>query len=189
MNFRTRQSKLLFGSGAIVVILVGAFALRSYGQFGYSRYTSPPANVAATVAGKKITVDYYAPSMHGRKIMGGLVPFGEVWCTGANWATKITTEAPLQMGSLKLPAGSYSIWTIPNAGEWTLIINKQTGQFHKDYDSSTDFGRTKMELKTLAAPVETFKIDVRADGGNKGTLALDWETTEAYIPFTVSGRN
>jgi hypothetical protein len=73
--------------------------------------------------------------------------------------------------------------------EWTLIINKQTGQFHKDYDSSTDFGRTKMELKTLPAPVETFKIGVRSDGGNKGTLALDWETTEAYIPFTVAEKN
>ena len=185
MNFRTRQGKLLFGGGAIVVILVGIFALRSYGQYGDSRYTSPPANVAATVAGKKITVDYYAPSMHGRKIMGGLVPFGEVWCTGANWATKITTEANLQMGGLKLPAGSYSIWTLPNANEWMLIINKQTGQFHKDYDSSTDFGRTKMNLKALASPVETFKIELRSEGGNQGTLALDWEKTEASIPFTA----
>ena len=145
-----------------------------------------PANVAATIAGKKITIEYYAPSMHGRKIMGSLVLYGEVWCTGANWATKITTEANLQMGGLKLPAGSYSIWTLPNATEWTLIINKQTGQFHKDYDSSTDFGRTKMNLKTLPDPVETFKIDLRSDGGNKGTLALDWEKTEASIPFTVS---
>ena len=169
-------------SSSSLVFLPG----RPTASIGYSKYTSPPANVAATIAGKKITIEYYAPSMHGRKIMGGLVPFGEVWCTGANWATKITTEAPLQMGTLKLPAGSYSIWTLPNANEWTLIINKQTGQFHKDYDSSTDFGRTKMNLKTLAAPVETFKIDLRSDGGNKGTLALDWETTEASIPFTVS---
>jgi hypothetical protein len=176
---------LFFGGSGIVLILVGVFAWTSYGQFGPSKYTSPPANVATTIAGKKITIDYYAPSMHGRKIMGGLVPFGEVWCTGANWATKITTEASLQVGSLKLPAGSYSIWTLPNANEWTLIINKQTGQFHRDYDSSTDFGRTKMNLKALAAPVETFKIDLRSDGGNKGTLALDWETTEASIPFTV----
>jgi Protein of unknown function (DUF2911) len=185
MKTKSGRRMLLFGGGAVVIILVSAFALRSYGQYGYSRYTSPPANTEATVAGKKITIDYYAPSAHGRKIMGGLVPFGEVWCTGANWATKITSEAPLQMGSLKLPAGSFSIWTIPDAREWTLIINKRTGQFHKDYDSSTDFGRTKMELKTLASPVETFKIDVRDDGGNKGTLALDWETTEAYIPFTI----
>jgi Protein of unknown function (DUF2911) len=181
-----RKKVLLFGGFGIVVVLIGVFAWASYGQFGRSQYTSPPANVAATIAGKKITVDYYAPSMHGRKIMGGLVPFGEVWCTGANWATKLTTETNLQMGTLKLPAGSYSIWTLPNANDWTLIINSRTGQFHKDYDSSTDFGRTKMNLKTLASPVETFKIELRSDGGKQGTLALDWETTEASIPFTIS---
>lgn len=165
---------------AIVAIVAGA----SRFQFG-SRYTSPPANVTTTVAGKRITIDYYAPSMHGRKVMGGLVPFGEVWCTGANWATKITTEANLEMGTLKLPAGSYSIWTLPNENEWTLIINKQTGQFHLNYDASRDFGRTKMNLKKLAAPVETFTIELRPETGNKGTLALLWETTEASIPFTV----
>jgi len=186
MTIEKSKRALFVGGSGIVVILVGLFAWRSDGQFGQSKYTSPLANVAATIAGKKITIEYYAPSAHGRKIMGGLVPFGEVWCTGANWATKITTEANLQMGGLKLPAGSYSIWTLPNANEWTLIINKQTGQFHKDYDSSTDFGRTKMNLKTLANPVETFKIDLRSDGGNQGTLALDWETTEASIPFTVT---
>jgi hypothetical protein len=186
MSISAQKKNLLFGGVGIVLVLIGAFAWASYGQFGRSKYTSPPANVAATIAGKKITVDYYAPSMHGRKVMGGLVPFGEVWCTGANWATKLTTEANLQMGTLKLPAGSYSIWTLPNANEWTLIINSRTGQFHKDYDSSTDFGRKKMNLKTLASPVETFKIDLRSDGGNHGTLALVWETTEASIPFTVS---
>jgi hypothetical protein len=186
MMFSARKKVLLFGGAGIVVVLIGVFAWTSYGQFGRSQYTSPPANVAATIAGKKITIEYYAPSMHGRKIMGNLVRFGEVWCTGANWATKLTTEANLQIGGLKLPAGSYSIWTLPAANQWTLIINKQTGQFHKDYNSSTDFGRTKMNLKTLPSPVETFKIDLRSDGGNQGTLALDWETTEASIPFTVS---
>jgi hypothetical protein len=186
MSIGARKRVLFFGGFGIALVLVGAIAWASYGQFGQSKYTSPPANVATTIAGKKITIDYYAPSTHGRKVMGGLVPFGEVWCTGANWATKLTTEANLQMGALKLPAGSYSIWTLPNANEWTLILNRRTGQFHKDYDSSTDFGRTKMNLKTLANSVETFKIDLRSDGGNKGTLALVWETTEASIPFTVS---
>ncbi len=149
------------------------------------RYTSPPATVSATIAGKRINVEYYAPSTHGRKVMGGLVPFGQVWCTGANYATAITSDAALQMGSLKLPKGSYSIWTLPTEKEWTLIINKQTGQFHLNYDPSRDFGRTKMNLKTLAAPVETFRIELRSEGANKGTLALLWERTEASIPFTV----
>ena len=179
------KSRSLVLGGLVIVIAVGAAAWAVHAQFGRSKYTSPPASVAATIAGDQISIEYYAPSMHGRKVMGGLVPFGVVWCTGANWATKITTQANLEMGGLKLPAGSYSIWTLPNQNEWTLIINKQTGQFHLNYDSSQDFGRTKMNLKTLAAPVETFKIELRADGGNKGTLALLWETTEASIPFTV----
>ena len=170
---------------------LASYLLAGFAAFAFAsvasaqRYTSPPANVAAVIGGDHITIDYYAPSMHGRKIMGNLVPYGEVWCTGANWATKITTESDLDINGLKLPKGSYSIWTLPNEKQWMLIINKQTGQFHKDYDSSTDFGRTKMNLKTLAAPVETFKIELRSDGGNKGTLALDWETTEAFIPFTA----
>lgn len=157
----------------------------SSAQFGRSRYTSPPAHAEGTVGGHKIAIDYYSPSMHGRKVFGGLVPFDTVWCTGANYATKITSDAPLQMGDLKIPAGSHSIWTIPDPKQWTLIVNNETGQFHLDYNESQDFGRTKMNSKPLDAPVETFKIEVRSDGGNKGTLALDWEKTEAYMPFTV----
>ena len=183
---KMKNRSFIFIGLAIVAGLVGVLAWTSYGQFGRSKYTSPPASVAATIAGKQINIEYYAPSMHDRKIMGSLVPFGVVWCTGANWATKLTTAANLEMGSLKLPAGSYSIWTLPNQNEWILIINKQTGQFHLNYDSSQDFGRTKMNLKTLAAPVETFKIELRSDGGNKGSLALLWETTEASIPFRVA---
>src|SRR5712675_1847523 len=182
---KIKNRRFAFVGLAIVALLVGVFAWRSYGQFGRSKYTSPPASVAATIAGNPINIEYYAPSMHGRKVTGGLVPFGVVWCTGANWATKITTQANLEMGGLKVPAGSYSIWTLPNQNEWTLIINKQTGQFHLNYDSSRDFGRTKMDLKKLAAPVETFTIELRSAADNKGTLALLWETTEASIPFTV----
>ena len=139
-----RRSTILLASVIALACAAGVFA-----QFGPSKYTSPPAQSSVTVAGKKITVDYYAPSMHGRKVMGGLVPFGIVWCTGANIATKITTEAPLHMGTLDLPKGEYSIWTLPGEKEWTLIINKETGQFHLNYNASLDFGRTKMNLKTL----------------------------------------
>jgi hypothetical protein len=154
-----------------------------------SRYTSPEAHSSASIGGAKITVDYYAPSAHGRRIMGGLVPYGQVWCTGANIATSITSDADLQLGSsgngLRLPKGSYSIWTIPGEKDWTLIINRETGQFHLNYDSSRDFGRMKMNVRKLDSPVETFRIDVRPESGNKGLLALSWETTEAYVPITV----
>jgi hypothetical protein len=172
-----------------IVLLAAVFACVACAQNpparGKSGYTSPPEATSVEVAGKKISVEYYSPSMHGRKIMGGLVPFGEVWCTGANYATKITTDADLQMGGLKLPKGAYSIWTIPNEKEWTMIINKETGQFHLYYKQQLDFGRTPMKVKTLDSPVEAFRVDLRNDGSNKGTLALVWEKTEAYIPFTV----
>ncbi len=151
-----------------------------------SKFTSPEADTELTIGGKKIGVEYYAPSMHGRKVMGGLVPYGQVWCTGANWATKLTTEADLQIGGLKLPKGSYSIWTLPNEKEWTLIINRETGQFHLNYNQSRDFGRTPMMLKTLPGPpVETFKVELKSTGGNTGKLALVWENTEASVNLTV----
>jgi hypothetical protein len=150
-----------------------------------SRYTSPPAQASVVVGGAKIRVDYYAPSMHGRKIMGALVPYGEVWCTGANIATGFTTDADLKFGGLRLPRGAYSIWTLPGEKEWTLIVNKETGQFHLNYRSSLDFGRTKMLLKTLPATIETFRVELRSTGAKTGQTALLWENTEASIPFTV----
>jgi hypothetical protein len=166
--------------GVALAMIATAFA-----QPRRSPYTSPQADSAVSIGGKKISVEYYAPSAHGRKVMGGLVPYGQVWCTGANWATKITTEADLEIGGLKLPKGSYSIWTVPNEKEWTLIINSETGQFHLNYDQSRDFGRTKMAVRNLPSPVETFKVQLSASGDNKGTLALVWENTEASVPITV----
>ena len=171
-------------------ILSGFAALTIAASASAQRYTSPPTSTSAVIDGDHITIDYYAPSMHGRKIMGNLVPYDEVWCTGANWATKITTEADLDVNGLKVPKGSYSIWTLPNDKQWLLIINKQTGQFHLNYDQNQDFGRVKMNLKTLPAPLETFKIELQSSSGNtsgngKGTLSLLWENTDAWVPIKV----
>ena len=174
--------RLIFGVLLMVAMAAAQDPAPRKGKLGY---TSPKASTEVEIAGKKISVEYYSPSMHGRKVMGGLVPFGEVWCTGANYATKITTEAPLQMGGLKLPKGEYSIWTIPNEKEWTLIINKETGQFHLYYKQQLDFGRTPMKVKTLDAPVEAFRVDLRSTGGNEGVLALVWDKTEAWVPLAV----
>ena len=168
-------------AGFIVSLAIVALT----GTAAAQRYTSPPANTNLKIAGKQISIDYYAPSMHGRTIMGTLVPYGKVWCPGANVATGLTTEADLQIGTLKLPKGTWSIWAIPGEKEWTLVVNKQSGQHHLDYEQSQDFGRTKMNVKRLGSPVETFKIELSSSGGNKGNLALIWETTEASIPFTV----
>lgn len=170
---------------AAAVVALAAAALFLPSKASAQRYTSPPTSASAVIGGDHITIEYYAPSMHGRKIMGALVPYGEVWCTGANWATKITTEAALDINGMKVPKGSYSIWTLPNEKQWMLIINKETGQFHLNYDDSQDFGRVKMNLKSLPAPVETFKIALDSAGTNKGTLSLMWENTDAWVPITV----
>ena len=118
--------------------------------------------------------------------MGGLVPYGEVWCAGANDATTLTTDADLDIAGLKVPKGSYTLWALPTRTEWTLIVNKQTGQWHTEYDPHRDLGRVKINVKTLPAPVERFRINLAATTtGNSATLSLIWETTEAWAPITV----
>lgn len=147
---------------------------------------SPPAETSATIAGKRIQIKYSSPRMHGRKIMGGLVPFGQVWRTGADSATSMTTEASLDIGGLKVPKGNYTMYTIPQPNEWTLIISKELGQWGTDYHPKLDLGRAKMSVKMLNAPVEDFKLEVTSQGGNNGLLTMTWEKTQASVPITVT---
>jgi hypothetical protein len=146
---------------------------------------SPPAKANATIGGQAITVDYSSPRMRGRKIMGGLVPYGQVWRTGANAATTLTTPVALTIGNLDVPAGKYTLFTIPGEKEWTLIVNKQTGQWGTRYDAAQDLGRVKMTVGALASPLEEMTIALRPGEGKKGTLAIEWESTSATVPITV----
>jgi hypothetical protein len=147
---------------------------------------SPPATTSATMAGKKIQINYSSPRMRGRKIMGGLVPFGQVWRTGADSATTMSTEANLEIGGLKVPKGNYTIYTIPQAADWTLIVSKELGQWGTDYHPKLDLGRAKMSVKALAAPAENFKLEVSSAGANIGLLTMTWEKTQASVPITVT---
>lgn len=149
-------------------------------------FSSPRGTAELTLNGKKISVDYGRPSMHGRKIMGGLVPYDEIWRTGANKATHLTTEADLMMGNVAVPKGTYSLYTLPSATGWKLIVNKQTGQWGTPYKSEyekTELGRLPMTVEALSAPVEQFTISLEASSDG-GTLKLEWEQTRAAIKFT-----
>jgi len=147
---------------------------------------SPPKSATGTVGGKAITIDYYSPAMRGRKIYGSLVPYDEVWCPGANWATTITSlDAGIEIGTMKLPKGTYAIWVLPAEKEWQAILNSEAKAFHLDHRANKDLGRIKMNLKPLDKPVESLTFEVRGDGGNKGTVALLWEKTEAAFPLSV----
>ncbi len=145
---------------------------------------SPPGTAKATIDGATITIDYSRPSMRGRKIMGGLVPYGEVWRTGANEATTLTTDKAISIGGLALPAGKYSLFTLPGESEWKLIVNKQTGQSGTEYDEKQDLGRVALKKTATAAPVEQFTISLEK-AAQGGTLKLTWENTELTAPITV----
>ena len=147
---------------------------------------SPPAQASVTLDGKPITIDYNAPFMRGRKIMGGLVPYGQVWRTGANAATTLKTPVNLKIGDLSVPAGTYTIYSLPSEEIWTLIINKQTKQWGTVYNQDQDLGRTKMKNgKTPAAPVEQFAIKFENTNGKKTQLHLIWENTDVFVPVTA----
>ena len=145
---------------------------------------SPKQQVEFKAKDKTVTIDYSAPSMRGRKIMGELVPYGQVWRTGANQATTLTTNADLMLGTLHVPAGTYTLFTIPGEKEWTLIVSKKTGQWGTQYSEADDLGRVPMKVGSAKSATEqlTYAIDDTPSGG---TLRIDWGTTSASVPFTV----
>jgi hypothetical protein len=147
---------------------------------------SPHATVFLAIGGKKISVTYGRPSMKGRKIFGGLVPHGQVWRTGADEATVLETEGDIMLGSLHVPKGSYSMFTIPGEKEWTLILNKEVNQWGAfKYNQAADFGRTTMKLQKAGSPVEQFTITLHRKGNSEGELRMAWDTVIATAPIMM----
>jgi hypothetical protein len=138
----------------------------------------------AAVAGATFWIDYGRPTKRGRVIMGELVPYGQVWRTGANAATQFRTDKNLQFGSVTIPAGFYSLFSIPGPSEWTLIVNSETGQTGTAHKPDRDLYRIPMKVSALPQPVERFTIAVTPGEGG-GVLSLEWDTTRASAPFTV----
>jgi len=167
---------------AAFVLMLSIFAVAQR-QGDKSKRPSPPGNATTTLNGKKITVDYSRPYMKGRKIVGELVPYDKVWRTGANEATLLTTEADLDIAGTSVPAGKYTLWTLPSAGAWKLIINKQTGQWGTEYDQSQDLARVDMQKSQTEQPVEQFTISFNPKGNDAADLVLAWETTKVSVPI------
>jgi Protein of unknown function (DUF2911) len=143
---------------------------------------SPPGQAAFTFAdGKNVTIDYSRPSMRNRKIFGGLVAYDQVWRTGANAATSLKTDVDLDIGGTKIPAGSYTLYTIPGMNNWQLIVNKQTGQWGTKYDQNQDLARIPMQVTQRPAGLELFTISFDKTGGDSAVLKLEWENTIASV--------
>src|SRR5271157_5954199 len=181
---------------ALVVALCLAIATLASAQMGGMSQDkskaplSPPASAECKFSdGKTIKVDYSSPRAKGRKIFGeasekALVPYGEIWRTGANEATKFVTDTNVAVGGKAIAAGSYTLFTIPKADKWTLIINKKTAEWGIPYKYEADeLARVDMRVAKTAAPVENFTIDFEP-AGSKCTLLLEWENTRASVEIT-----
>jgi Protein of unknown function (DUF2911) len=148
---------------------------------------SPAEQASVSLNGKTLMVDYCAPSMRGRKIMGGLVPYDKVWRTGANTSTTFHTESNLKIGKQVVPAGTYTLYSLPSTMRWKLIVNKQVGQWGTVYNQSQDFARIPMfEGVIPSAPVEKFTIRFEHTRGNKTELHFIWENADVYVPITAT---
>ncbi len=137
-----------------------------------------------TVAGAEITLDWGRPLKRGREIFGALVPWGEVWRTGANQATHLSTSRDLRVGEATIPAGTYTLFTVPRPDRWTLMVNRRTQINGQSYDPEEDLVRLDMQTRTLAGTVEPFTILVE-EAPDGGVLRMRWDRTEAFLPFRV----
>jgi len=146
---------------------------------------SPRDTVHAMIGNAMVMVDYGRPHQRGRTIFGDVVPYGQVWRTGANAATQLITDHALMIGGTAVPAGTYTLWTLPSATGAQLIINKQHGQWGTEYDPAQDLVRLPLTQTALATPVEQFTIALDPAGATGGTLRLRWAGTEYSIPFTI----
>jgi len=144
---------------------------------------SPHETVEWTVQGAKITISYGRPYLKARPI-DTLTPAGKIWRTGADEATTLTTDKGLMFGGLMIPAGTYTLFTVPGPTTWKLVVSKQTGQWGTEYTEGKDLGRADLKVEKLAKPAEQVTISF-VDNAGTPTMNIDWGTVRATSPFMV----
>ncbi|HEX2451182.1 MAG TPA: DUF2911 domain-containing protein [Gemmatimonadales bacterium] len=149
---------------------------------------SPLDSLSFTVGGKVAKVCYGRPSLRGRQMLGGdAVPFGKIWRTGANEPTMIHTTGPITLAGIKVPAGSYSLYTVPGKTEWEVVVNRSITQWgeesnYTDAVKKQELGRAKVKPESVSTPVEQFTIRAEPASGDAKALVLEWEKTRVRIP-------
>src|ERR1700683_5419104 len=167
------------------------FAVSLASAAGLAYAQSPSAQTSVALGGKKVSIQYSAPSVRHRKIFGpgGLLsqdPTYPAWRAGANSATAFHTDAALDIGGLQVPKGDYTIYVwVADPENWQLIVNKETGQWGLSYNAKLDLGRIKMTMSKPPATIETYKMTLSSAGPKAGKLELDWEKHIASVPITV----
>lgn len=166
-------------SGLDVDSMTAVFAARELAGKGLGNL-SPRDTARATVGAAHIQIDYGRPMRRGRTIFGNVVPWDTVWRTGANQATQLITDKDLVIGGTTVPAGTYSLFTIPSTRGWQLVINKQHGQWGTDYDARQDLARIPMRVSEARIPVERLTLAIRSDAGGSA-LSIAWDRAEATV--------
>jgi hypothetical protein len=171
-----------FLNAGLVVCLV---LLCSFVSFAQEKVpASPPASATAKIGNTDVTIKYSSPAVKGRKVWGDLVPYGQVWRTGANEATTITFSKDVSVEGQKLAAGTYALFTVPGENEWTIVFNKTAKQWGAfKYEQAQDALRVKVKPTAAKSMNERMKIEVQPKGQNAGVVTIMWENVA--VPFTV----
>jgi hypothetical protein len=154
---------------------------------GGAKQLSVRDTARGSVGAATLAVDYGRPLARGRTLLGDVVPYDYVWRTGANAATQFTTSAPITLAGIAVPAGTYTLWTVPRkTGAVDLIVNKQSGQWGTEYDGSRDLGMARMQAESVSAPVERFTISIVGIDNRRGTLVIEWGPFRWTAPIVVT---
>lgn len=162
---------------ALMILGMILTSVISIGQVSAQQAPASPRKAAeGSVGDKKVSIDFGAPSVRGRKVFGGLVPYDKVWRFGANKATHLTVDKDIMIGNLAVPKGTYTLYAWPVEGGMKLIVNKQTGQWGTVYDEKQDLGRVDMNVGKTLALVETMSLTIEG-----GKLKFEWENVSATV--------
>ncbi len=180
------------------LLLIAAVVACAIAAAAQQKRISPHETISTVVDGSRVTIVYGRPYTKDpktgaqRKIWGGLVPYGKVWRTGADEATLLITQQPIQLGGATIPAGAYTLWTLPTEAGAKLIVNKQIGQWGQSmndpklvYNEALDVARIDLKKEALKDPADQFTISIEKDPAGGGVLKLTWETTQYSTTFKV----
>jgi hypothetical protein len=188
--------KILKSLITLAVIAISAMpVMAQQKKYNSTGGNSPHETTSAVISGSRVTITYGRPftkdprTGETRKIWGGLVPYGKVWRTGSDEATTLITQKPLVVGGVAVPAGAYTLWTLPaDDGSAKLIINKQIGQWGVGsgaYDEKDDLARIDLTKENLDTPVDQFTMGVSKNPDGGGLIKMSWENTQYSVAFTI----
>ena len=179
-----RRNVLLIAVAVLAMALGVTLSAQQTVQVHPGKGGSPHVRTTWTVDGATISIEYGRPFLKGRTVGNEIAPFGKEWRTGADEATTIVSDKPLKFGALTMPAGTYTLYTLPGENEWQLIVSNKTGQWGIPYPAGQDLGRVPMKVEKAAAPAEQLTLSLE-DTPAGGILRVTWGTTSASVAFVV----